>query len=114
MEVAHKQEDHVLVICPEGENLDAKESPNFKQKVVEIITKSNSYKVILDLQHLKFIDSSGLGVILSLLRFVNTQGGDLKIAQMKKPIRAVFELVSMHKIFEIYNTVEDATKAFSH
>lgn len=112
MEITLKKEDHVLVISPEGDNLDAKETAAFKQRVTELVSNAKIYQVVLDLQHLHFIDSSGLGAILSLLRFLNSQGGDLKVVGMKKPVRAVFELVCMHKIFEIYNTTEDALKAF--
>lgn len=112
MEIVHQTHENVLTIIPKGDNLDAKEAPLFKQKVIDLISDSNNYHVILDLHHLHFIDSSGLGSFLSLLRVVNSHGGDLKIAGMTKPIRTIFELVCMHKIFEIYNTTEEATRSF--
>jgi anti-anti-sigma factor len=96
----------------EEEKLNAKEAPIFKQEILDLIQKTNTYKIILDIQKIKFIDSSGLGSLLSILRLVKDQGGDIKIANMKKPIRALFELVSMHKIFEIYNSVEEAEQGF--
>lgn len=112
MNISHLFENQILTVTLEGENLDAKEAPLIKQKVIDLIAENNASKVILDLHHLNFIDSSGLGSLLSLLRALNGRGGDLKIASMTKPIRTVFELVCMHKIFEIYNNVEEAKRSF--
>ena len=71
-----------------------------------------SNKVIFDLSQLLFVDSSGLGAFLSALRTLNTQGGDLKLCGMTKQVRVLFELVRMHRIFEIFNTQEEALRAF--
>jgi anti-sigma B factor antagonist len=67
--------------------------------------------VVFDLRELRFVDSSGLGAILSCLRQLNAKGGDLKLCEMTKPVRALFELVRMHKIFDIYVTKEQALRA---
>jgi phosphoserine phosphatase RsbU/P len=112
MNISHLLENQILIVTLEGENLDAKEAPHVKQKVVDLIAEHNCSKVILDLHKLNFIDSSGLGSLLSLLRALNGRGGDLKIAGMTKPIRTVFELVCMHKIFEIYNNLDEAKRSF--
>jgi anti-sigma B factor antagonist len=68
-------------------------------------------KVVFDLRELRFVDSSGLGAILSCLRQLNGKGGDLKLCEMTKPVRALFELVRMHKIFDIYVSKDDALRA---
>ena len=58
------------------------------------------------------MDSSGCGAILSYLRQLNTVGGDLKLCCINKPVRALFQLVRMHRIFDILNTREEAVKAY--
>jgi anti-anti-sigma factor len=113
MDITHENREHVLVITPKGENLDAKEAPEFKDKVIRLIAEKRAHQVIFDLHQIQFIDSSGLGSFLSVLRHLNTQGGDLKLACMGKPVRSMFELVSMHKIFEIFNTTDDALRSFN-
>lgn len=112
MEVSHQIKDNILIIEPKGTNLDAKEAPLFKQKVLEIISKNDIHRLIFDLKNLQFIDSSGLGCILSLLRATHTHEGDLKLSNLSKALKTMFELVSMHKIFEIYNTTDDALRSF--
>jgi len=113
MEISHRKEGNILIISLEGENLDAKASPDFKQKVIDLVNSSTTHHVILDLKNLDFIDSTGLGAFLSLLRTLNSQQGDLKLVNMSRPIRTIFELVCMHKIFEIYNSVDEAVRSYS-
>ncbi len=113
MEIRHEKENNVMVITPEGESLDAKDAPDFKDKVIDLIYTNDSDNVVLNLTHLNFIDSSGLGSFLSILRLLHSRGGELKLSGMNKSIRTMFELVSMHKIFEIYDTSQDAVKSFS-
>lgn len=112
MDISYTTEEDVMIITLDGEQLDAKEAQDFKQKVIDLISSANMDKVIFDIHKLTFIDSSGLGAFLSLMRFLNARGGELKIANMTKPIRAVFELVCMHKIFDIYTDNEEAISSF--
>jgi anti-sigma B factor antagonist len=67
---------------------------------------------VIDLSRLRFVDSSGLGAFISCLRKLNAKGGDLKLCGMSKQVRAVFELVRMHRIFDIFGTREEALRAF--
>jgi anti-sigma B factor antagonist len=95
-----------IIIKTLSDTLDFNNVKDFKQQILPNLT---SHKlVLLDLQSLNFIDSSGLGALLSALRTVNDGGGALKIYNMTKPVRALFELVRMHRIFAIYNTKEEA------
>lgn len=112
MDLGHETLQDVLVITPHSATLDAKDAPDFKEKVINLIGQQTTHNVVLDLHQLNFIDSSGLGSFLSVLRTLHTQGGELKLARMNKPIRTMFELVSMHKIFEIFNSTEDAIRSF--
>lgn len=112
MNLAHVMTNDILIITPEGDSLDATDAPMFKTKVLDLVSNKESAKVVLDLQNLQFIDSSGIGSFLSILRTLNSRSGKLKLAGLNKQIRTMFELVSMHKIFEIYPTTEDALNSF--
>lgn len=111
MDILHTIQNNTLVITPLGENLDAKETPEFKETVLGLIDETGINHVIFDLKDLQFVDSSGLGCFLSILRKLNAEGGDLKLSNMTKPVRSMFELVSMHKIFDIRNNPEEALNA---
>jgi anti-sigma B factor antagonist len=64
------------------------------------------------LSRLRFVDSSGWGAFISCLRKLNAKGGDLRLCSVSKQVRAVFELVRMHCVFDILPTEEDAVRAF--
>ena len=102
-------EDVTRVILP-PDKLDASNAAEFKAAVAPILTSQS--KIIFDLSQLHFVDSSGLGTILSCLRLVNSSGGDLKLCCLQRGVRALFELVRMHRVFDIGESVSDAVLAF--
>ena len=88
------------------DNLDAGNVKEFRDAIKETIDKCDV--LVLDMNALKFIDSSGLGAMLSCLRSMNAKNGQLRLFGMTKPVKALFELVRMHRIFPIYNSQEEA------
>ena len=101
--------DISIVLIP-GKALDASNSKDFKAGIAPLLTPGA--KIVLDLGNLDFVDSSGLGAMVSSLRQISGVGGDLKLCGLKKPVRALIELVRMHRVFEIYNTRDEALAAF--
>lgn len=101
----------VVIVLP-GSSLDASNAKALKQEV-SLILESHK-QIVFDLSELHFVDSSGLGAILSCLRYLNACGGDLKLCSMSRPVRSLFELVRMHRIFDIYNSKEEAALAFEN
>ncbi len=103
----------LTVIRPGVEMLDAGNSARFRKEVLHGVP--TDARVLLDLSGVRFIDSSGCGAILACLRHVNARGagpGDLKICSTAAGVRAIFEMVRLHKLVEIYNTQDDALRAF--
>ncbi len=111
MELNVENAGEVVVVSMTEESLDAGNVKSFKQEIGPVIIENA--KVLFDLQNIKFVDSSGLGAMLSCLRTLNSKGGDLKLFGMTKQVRALFELVRMQRIFDIFNTREEALKAFA-
>ena len=112
MNFSHKEDGNVLVVTLEGQNLDAQDVPEFKNAMMGLIDSSAKKHVVLELNSLEFIDSSGLGSLLSVLRHLNSQGGDLRLTKMNSQVRAMFELVRMHKLFEIFHDTDEAMNSF--
>ena len=73
----------------------------------------DAQNIVIDLDQVEFVDSSALGAFLSFLRRLNAAGGDLKLARMRKSVRTLFELVRMHRVFEIVDTPEAAVELFN-
>jgi anti-sigma B factor antagonist len=111
MEIAVDHIGDVAVAVLPVEELDAGNAGEFKRDIAPVLETNK--KLVFDLGRLRFVDSSGLGAFLSCLRQVNAKGGDLKLCGMSKQVRGVFELVRLHRIFDILGTTEEAVRAFA-
>ena len=100
----------VVIECTE-ENLDASNVRAFRDAMQAII-KTQS-KVVLDMSRLKFVDSSGLGALIACLRDTNSRKGDFRLCGMSTSVRALFELMRMHRVFSIHESVEGAVASFA-
>ena len=100
----------VAVVMLSGNTLEAGNETDFKQEVRPVL-ESNT-KVVFDMGRLRFVDSCGLRAILLCLRQLKASGGDLKLCQLTKPVRTLFELVRFHRVFDIYETRDQAVRAF--
>jgi anti-sigma B factor antagonist len=100
----------VAVVGIPIQELDAGNAAEFKRDMASLVEGYTD--LVLDLSRLRFVDSSGLGAFISCLRKLNAKGGDLKLAGMSEGVRAVFELVRMHRVFDIHATKEEAVRAF--
>ncbi len=112
MEITHIIKNNTLIITPEFERLDAKNTLEFKTELMNLINKVEKYQIVIDMHRINFMDSSGVGVLLALLRFLNIKGGELKISSITKSVRVILELVSLHKILDIYPSPEEAINSF--
>ncbi len=93
--------------------VDALDATNVKALKAELQpTLMDQPRVLMDLGRVTFIDSSGLGCLLSCLREVTSGGGDLKLVNITKPVRGLLEMVRLHKIVEILNTKEEGINSF--
>jgi anti-sigma B factor antagonist len=68
--------------------------------------------VVVDMAGVDFLDSSGLGVLVALLKRVLERGGDMKIAGLQKKVRMVFEITRAFKVFDIFDNTPEACSAF--
>lgn len=100
----------VTVAAVGSEFLDASNSKEFKQEMASVV--EGTRKLVLDFGRVSFVDSSGCGAILTCLRQLTAAGGDMKLCGVSKPVRALFQLVRMHRILDIYNTQNEAVAAF--
>jgi anti-sigma B factor antagonist len=105
------ENNDVLVIELREDNLDASNVREFKDAIGAVIHERT--QVVLDMSGVKFVDSSGLGALISCLRQLNGRRGDFKLCAMSKTVRALFELMRMHRVFNIHDTREEAVRSFS-
>ena len=69
-------------------------------------------KLILNLEDIDFIDSTGFGVFLSIMKTANNSYGYFKICNIQSEVMELFKLLKLHNVFEIYNTLDDCVNSF--
>jgi anti-sigma B factor antagonist len=102
---------NVLVIELREDRLDASNVREFKDAVQAMTQEST--QVVLDLSGVKFVDSSGMGTLIACLRQLNARKGDLRLSCMSSTVRALFELMRMHRVFSIHDTRDTAVRSYA-
>ncbi len=110
MGLSVEQVGDVAFVTVPGKNLDSGNSREFKAAFAEVLGIHR--KLAFDMSAIQFVDSSGLGAIVSCLRQVTAAGGDLKLCGLSRPVRALFELVRMHRVFDILNSRDEVVRAY--
>jgi len=106
MHITETLHDTTVVLAIEG-RLDASSVPMFKATIKNHLD-AGQVRLVADMRKLKFIDSSGLGMLALALRQAMQLGGDLKICGLSPEMQLLFTLTRLNKVFEIHNAVESA------
>jgi anti-sigma B factor antagonist len=89
----------VPVVTPRVRRLDASVAPAFKQEVVQVI-EGGDRRLVLDLGGVDFLDSSGLGALVSILKSLGAQGA-MAVCGARGTVLSLFKLTRMDKVFTI-------------
>jgi anti-sigma B factor antagonist len=111
VEIKEKSIDSITVITLVNNRLDAAEAPDFKEKLKYLIGQGKTL-LVLDLSRVGFIDSSGLGAIVSCLKNLGNRG-DLVISGVQDTVMDMFRITRMDRIFKIVSSEEEAVAALS-
>ena len=94
------------VLAVRGE-VDVYTAPRLREKLVELVSQGK-YRIIVDLEGVDFLDSTGLGVLVGGLKRLRSHDGDLTLVCTQHRILKVFEITGLTKVFAIHSTVDDA------
>lgn len=100
--------EHLVYVTVDSDTLDAGNAHEFRRHMAPVLDAST--KMVLDLERVEFVDSSGLGGILSCLRHLSAKGGELVLCGVCKPVRALFEMARLHHIIDIAATRSEAER----
>lgn len=82
-----------------------------KQKMLDAL-EHGARKLLVDFTKTGYIDSSGLGVLVSLSKKIREQGGELRLAALNEDLRTLFELTKLDTLFQIADSREQALASF--
>ena len=106
---SRKDPSGALVLEVEGQ-LIVGNRQEFKQKILDALD-AGERRFLVDFTNTGYIDSSGLGVLVSLSKKIRDEGGELRLAGLNEDLRTLFELTKLDTLFAISDTAADALKA---
>lgn len=89
--------------------IDVYTSPKVKEGLLELIEKGK-YNLVISLEDVRYIDSTGLGVLIGMLKKVREHNGTIGIVCSNPQIKKIFNITGLVKIFGIYKNQEEALK----
>ena len=110
MSFALEKQGEIVVVDVEGQ-LIVGNRQELKQKVLDEL-EAGERKFLIDFANTGYIDSSGLGVLVSLSKKIREQGGELRLANLNEDLRTLFELTKLDTLFNIADTREAALTGF--
>jgi anti-sigma B factor antagonist len=110
MEMIVREKGPVTVVQLSG-RLDLASGSSLKEQVKKLLAK-NETTVHLNLAHVEFINSSGLGALVSIMKEVRLAKGRLTLSNLASYVQEIFDITQLSHIFEIYSTEEEALASF--
>ncbi|MEV6703012.1 STAS domain-containing protein [Streptomyces sp. NPDC051453] len=104
--ISHHHETGWTVVEIHGE-VDISSVPQIREHVLTCI-EAGRHHLIVDLREVPFIDSTGLGIFVSIAKRIRTHVGDLKLVITNPNILQIFHITSLHRALQIYDSVEAA------
>lgn len=106
MQINKSEVDGVVVIKIEEKRFDASVSPDFKQFTMDVVGEGKD-RIVLDLAAVEFIDSSGLGSLVGILKGIGADGR-LAVSNVPPQARDLLKLTRMDRVLDIHDTTDQA------
>jgi anti-sigma B factor antagonist len=103
-------EDHGFTVIAVSGEIDVYTAPKLRERLIGLV-EAGSYQLIVDMEGVEFLDSTGLGVLVGGLKRVRLKEGSLCIVANQDKILKIFDITGLNKIFSIYPSVDEAAGA---
>jgi anti-sigma B factor antagonist len=101
----------IRIVFVKEERLDAHNSDELKAELNRLFDEG-AKELLIDLKEVRFIDSSGLGVLVSGFKNASARQGSLKLSGLQTQVRSMFELTRLHRVFDIFKTIDEALENY--
>ncbi|MCB1194349.1 MAG: STAS domain-containing protein [Leptospiraceae bacterium] len=104
--------DNILVVLLEG-RLDVSIANEVEEGLIDLIDNGGYTKVILNMEGIEYMSSSGFRACISTLRKLNAKDGVLKLCNIKPAVKRIFDVIELTSLFDIYETEDAALASFN-
>jgi len=112
MEILERLEGDVVILSLEGKFVGGTECTAIYTRAKELI-EQGIHKAVVDLHQVTLLNSSGLGALVGSLISFRRAGGDLKLARLKDRMQGLLMAADVIRLFETFETIEDAVKSYA-
>jgi anti-sigma B factor antagonist len=109
LKLGHYNKDGIEIVDVEGE-IDVYTAPRLRELLIDLVNKNN-YQLVVNMEKVEFLDSTGLGVLVGGLKRVRAHDGSLDLVCTQERILKIFRITGLTKVFGIHNTVDEAIEA---
>ena len=109
LKLGHYAKDGIEVIDVQGE-IDMYTAPRLRELLIDLVSRG-SCQLVVNLDKVGFLDSTGLGVLVGGLRRVRAHDGSLELVCTQQRILKIFRITGLTEVFGIYETVDQAIAA---
>jgi anti-sigma B factor antagonist len=106
LKLGHYTRDGIEVVDVEGE-IDIYTAPRLRELLIDLVSKNN-YRLVVNLEKVGFLDSTGLGVLVGGLKRVRAHDGSLDLVCTQERILRIFRITGLTKVFGMHETVDQA------
>jgi len=110
MKITVEDRDEGIVVRPEQSHINADRAIEFRRRLQGAVGQSGGW-IVLDFREVEFIDSSGLGALVSVLKKAGLQGR-VRFCGVRSGPRSILELTRLDRIFPVHRSVEEAVAGF--
>ena len=112
MKLTSRETEDVMVLEPKGKIMGGPDATILHDQLHEFIDQ-NKKKVVIDLAKVDWMNSTGLGILISGLTTLRNNGGELKLANVTEKIQSLLTITKLITVFECFDSVEDAVASFN-
>ena len=112
MKISPRQVDGVVILDCSGRITLGEGSVTLRDTVSQLLTKGQK-KILLNLGDINYIDSSGIGELVSAFTTVRKQGGELKLLNLTKKVHDLLQITKLYTVFEVKDDEAAAVKSFN-
>lgn len=108
--LSHEQQGSVAVVTV-TDQLDARNSQEAKDFFRSLVERGET-RIVVDLSELEFVDSSGLGALVTAIKTARQAGGDVRLCGLTQAVKTIFELTRLTRVFDLYDDRSSAIGSF--
>lgn len=111
MKIRIDEKYNAAVIELKGDLTGGENAVLFREKLYELVNNKKN-NIVVDMHNVKYVNSTGIGILISGFTTIKNSGGELKLAALSEKVNGVLNITRLNQVFHIYNNIDEAVNSF--